>query len=31
MSKIKNTVIWLIEKGYSMEEITNGQVELTNA
>lgn len=28
MSKIGNVVIALLEQGYTMEEITNGQVEL---
>lgn len=30
MSKIGNTVISLVEQGYTMEEIMNGQVELVN-
>lgn len=28
MSKIDNVVLELVEQGYNMEEITNGQVEL---
>lgn len=28
MSKIGNAVLTLVEQGYSMEDITNGQVEL---
>lgn len=28
MSKIGNKVIELLERGYTMEDITNGQVEL---
>ena len=28
MSKIGNSVIALLEQGHTMEEITNGQVEL---
>lgn len=28
MSKIGNSVISMLERGYTMEEITNGQVEL---
>ena len=31
MSKIGNRVIELLEQGYSMEDITNGQVELGRA
>lgn len=31
MSKIGNKVIELIEAGYTMEEITNSQVELGTA
>lgn len=28
MSKIGNAILTLVEQGYSMEDITNGQVEL---
>jgi len=28
MSKIGNRVLELVEQGYTMDEITNGQVEL---
>ena len=28
MSKIQNKVIDMLEHGYTMEEITNGQIEL---
>ena len=28
MSKIGSSVLTLVEQGYSMEDITNGQVEL---
>lgn len=31
MSKIGNKVVELLEQGYTMEEITNGQVELGTA
>lgn len=31
MSKIGNSVIALQERGYTLEEITNGQVELVKA
>lgn len=30
MSKIGNVVIGLVESGYTMEEITNDQIELSN-
>ena len=28
MSKIGNAILTLVEQGYSMEDITNGQAEL---
>lgn len=31
MSKTKDIVMDLLEQGYTMEEITNGQVELGSA
>ncbi len=31
MSKTKDIVMELLEQGYTMEEITNGQVELLKA
>lgn len=31
MSKIGQVVISLLEKGYTMEEITNGQVRISDA
>lgn len=31
MSRIGNKVLELLEQGYTMEEITNGQIELSKA
>ncbi len=31
MSKIGDAILELVEQGYSMEDITNGQVELGSA